>query len=199
MRKLTYSLTIAVFLCRTVLGQSPQIGASQMSQEDLQKYVPILPSVKARFWHVDPKLGYGVKNVGGGVYVISDQGWQSAFLVTDEGVIVFDAPESFGKGIPSAIKKVTDKPVRILVYSHAHKDHIGGAATFNDIKGLRIVATEGVAELLKEQNDPNRLIPNEVFGAQKTISLGGKTVELTRTFTIRQKVIYSFTFRKPSL
>jgi len=182
MRKLAYSLTIAVFLCGTVLGQSPQIGASQMSQEDLQKYVPILPSVKARFWHLDPKLGYGVKNAGGGVYVISDQGWQSAFLVTDEGVIVFDAPESFGKGIPSAITNVTDKPVRILVYSHAHKDHIGGAAAFKDIKGLRIVATEGVAEFLKEQNDPNRLIPNEVFGAQKTISLGGKTVELTRHF-----------------
>src|SRR5215469_7706216 len=93
MRKLTYLLTFAVFLFRPALGQ-PQINASQISQEDLQKYVPILPSVKARFWPTDPKLGYGVKNVGGGLYVISDQGWQSAFLVTYEGVIVLDAPES---------------------------------------------------------------------------------------------------------
>jgi hypothetical protein len=31
--------------------------------------------------------------------------------VTDDGVILFDAPESFGKNIPSAIAKVTDKPI----------------------------------------------------------------------------------------
>src|SRR6516225_4827444 len=168
MRKLTYSLTIAVFLCRTVLGQSPQIGASQMSQEDLQKYVPILPSVKARFWHLDPKLGYGVKNAGGGVYVISDQGWQSAFLVTDEGVIVFDAPQSFGKGIPSAIAKVTDQPVKFLVYSHEHKDHIGGSGAFKGVKNLTVVATDGVSAFLNSQNDPDRLVPTVVFGDKKT-------------------------------
>jgi len=39
----------------------------------------ILPSVKAKFWKIDPKVGYAVKNVGGGVYVMSDNGWQSAF------------------------------------------------------------------------------------------------------------------------
>src|SRR5712692_9201322 len=88
------------------------------SQEDLQKYVPVLPSVKAQFWKIDPRLGYAVKSVGGGVYVISDNMWQSAFLVTDEGVIVFDAPASFGQSIPSAISKVTDQPIKVLVYSH---------------------------------------------------------------------------------
>jgi hypothetical protein len=53
---------------------------------------------------------------------------------------------------------------------------------FKDIKDLKIVATEGVSSFLKEQNDPNRLIPNVVFGAKKTITMGGKTVELTRHF-----------------
>jgi glyoxylase-like metal-dependent hydrolase (beta-lactamase superfamily II) len=87
--------------------------------------------------------------MGGGVYVISDNGWQSAFLVTSEGVIVFDAPESFGKSIPSAIAKITDKPTKMLIYSHIHKDHIGGAAVFKDIKDLKIVATEGVADFFE--------------------------------------------------
>ena len=151
-----------------------------LSQENLKAYVPVLPSVRAQFFKVDPKLGYAVKDMGGGAYVVSDNGWQSAFLVTDEGVIVFDAPASFGKGIPSAIAKVTDKPVKILVYSHEHKDHIGGAAVFKDIKDLQIVATEGVSAFLIDQSDPNRLLPNVVFGDEKTIRLGGKTVELTR-------------------
>ena len=113
---------------------------------------------------------------------MSDNGWQSAWLVTDDGVIVFDAPASFGKSIPSEIAKVTNKPIKMLVYSHIHKDHIGGSAVFKNIPGLQIVATEPVADFLKEQQDPDRLIPNETFGAKKTITLGGKTVDLTRHF-----------------
>ena len=72
--------------------------------------------MKSKFWKIDPKVGYAVKNVGDGIYVMSDNGWQSAFMVTDEGVIVFDAPASFGKSIPLEVSKVTDKPIKMLVY-----------------------------------------------------------------------------------
>jgi len=50
------------------------------------------------------------------------------------------------------------------------------------MKGLEIVALESVADFLKEMNDPNRLLPNVTFESSKTITLGGKTVELTRHF-----------------
>jgi glyoxylase-like metal-dependent hydrolase (beta-lactamase superfamily II) len=169
-------LALALSLCFKASAQSSQ----EDSPENLQKYVPLLPTVKAQMWKIDPNLGYAVKSVGGGVYVISDNGWQSAFLVTDDGVIVFDAPASFGKNIPSAIAKVTDQPIKYLVYSHAHKDHIGGSAAFKNIKDLKIVALDTVSSFLKEINDPDRLIPNVTFTTQKTIALGGKTVELTR-------------------
>jgi len=167
-------LAFSIALCRPVMAQS--------SQENLKSYVPVLPAVRAQYFQIDPKLGYAVKNMGGGVYVISDNMWQSAFLVTDDGVIVFDAPESFGKSIPSAIAKITSQPIKMLIYSHIHKDHIGGAAAFKDINDLKIVATEGVAQFLREQNDPNRPVPNVVFGDKKTIKMGGKTVELSRHF-----------------
>ena len=182
MKQLICMLMFAAVLNGIVSAQSSQQDSHpiQSSQENLQSYVPVLPSVKAKFWKIDPNLGYAVKNVGGGVYVISDNGWQSAFLVTDEGVIVFDAPASFGKGIPSAIAKVTDKPIKMLVYSHVHKDHIGGSIAFKDIKGLQIVALDSVSDFLKEMNDPDRLPPNVTFKSAKTIKLGGKTVELTR-------------------
>jgi len=48
---------------------------------------------------------------------MSDNAWQSAFLVTNDGVTVFDAPASFGNNIPSAIAKVTDEPIKILIYT----------------------------------------------------------------------------------
>ena len=176
MKNLLNTLAVAGALCAPAIAQSTQ------APEGLKEYVPVLPSVRAKFFDVDPKLGYAVKDVGGGVYVLSDNGWQSAFLVTGDGVIVFDAPATFGKSIPSAVARVTDQPIKILIYSHIHKDHIGGSAAFKNIKGLRIVALNGVADFLKEQNDPDRLLPNETFETQKTIRLGGKTVELTRHF-----------------
>ena len=176
MKKLIGVLILATVFSGILSAQS----SDECSQENLKNYVPVLPAVKAKFWKIDPALGYAVKNVGGGVYVISDNGWQSAFLVTDDGVIVLDAPASFGKNIPAAIAKVTDKPIKMLIYSHVHKDHIGGSAAFRNIKGLQIVALDTVYEFLKEMNDPNRLLPNVTFKSEKTIRLGGKTVELTR-------------------
>jgi glyoxylase-like metal-dependent hydrolase (beta-lactamase superfamily II) len=100
--------------------------------------------------------------------------------VTDEGVIVFDAPASFGRSLPSAIAKVTDRPVKMLVYSHIHKDHLGGSVAFKDVKDLRIVALDTVADFLREMKDPERLLPNDTFPSQRTLTLGGKTVELVR-------------------
>jgi glyoxylase-like metal-dependent hydrolase (beta-lactamase superfamily II) len=39
-----------------------------------------------------------------------------------------------------------------------------------------------VSDFLKAQKDPNHPIPDETFVSQKTMKLGGKTVELTRHF-----------------
>jgi glyoxylase-like metal-dependent hydrolase (beta-lactamase superfamily II) len=176
MKSFIHSCIIVSALCTSGYAQSTP------TPEGLKEFVPVLPSVRAQFWNIDRNLGYAVKDVGGGVYVVSDNGWQSAFLVTDAGVIVFDAPESFGKSLPAAIAKVTDKPIKILIYSHIHRDHIGGSTAFKDIKSLKIVALKSAADFLKESNDPERLIPTETFESKKTIRLGGKTVELTRHF-----------------
>jgi len=160
--------------------KQPSAFAGTDSPEGLREHLPVLPAVRAKYWNIDPAVGYGMKDFGNGVYALSDNGWQSAFLVTDAGVIVFDAPASYGKHIPDAVAKVTNKPIKMLVYSHIHKDHIGGSAAFKSIPGLQIVALDPVSDFLTEMNDPNRLIPTETFKTAKTITLGGKTVELTR-------------------
>ena len=160
--------------------KQPSSFAGTDSPQALREHVPVLPAVRAKYWNIDPAVGYGMKDLGNGVYALSDNGWQSAFLVTDAGVIVFDAPASFGKHIPEAIAKVTNKPIKMLIYSHIHKDHIGGSAAFKNIPGLQIIALDTVGDFLKEMKDPNRLIPTASFHSAKTIELGGKTVELTR-------------------
>src|SRR6202007_1009303 len=94
--------------------KQPSSFAGTDSPEALREHVPVLPAVRAKYWNIDPAVGYGMEDFGNGVYALSDNGWQSAFLVTDAGVIVFDAPASYGKHIPEAVAKVTKRQIRVL-------------------------------------------------------------------------------------
>ena len=55
-----------------------------------------------------------------------------AFLITDEGVLVVDSGTrpSHGDAILEEIAKLTDKPVRYLIFTHYHMDHVLGAQQF---------------------------------------------------------------------
>src|SRR5258708_26579495 len=125
--------------------------------QDAETYVPVLPKVKARILPVDPAKGYLVKEIKPGVYVITDGGYQSMFVTTGEGVILFDAPPSFARHIKSAVAEVTKEPIRKLIYSHAHVDHIAGAELLKDIPHLDIIAEQEVADFLSDMNDLRRL------------------------------------------
>jgi glyoxylase-like metal-dependent hydrolase (beta-lactamase superfamily II) len=152
MRKLALLFMLAVALGSQVsfaqesqpAPKQPSALAGTDSPEVLREHVPVLPAVRAKYGNIDPAVGYGMKDFGKGVYALSDNGWQSAFLVTEAGVIVFDAPASYGKHIPEAVAKVTNKPIKMLVYSHIHKDHIGGSVAFKNIPGFQIIALDTV-------------------------------------------------------
>src|SRR4029079_18414185 len=77
------------------------------------------------------------------VYIFRYMGHQSMFVVTPKGVIATDPiaryrPEAATTYL-AEIKKVTDQPVKFLIYSHAHYDHVAGAKPFKDA-GARIIA-----------------------------------------------------------
>src|SRR5215212_2894643 len=61
-----------------------------------------------------------------GIYVFGYQNHQAMFVVTPAGVIATD-PISYGRPQAAAtyvaeIKKITDKPIKYLIYSHHHYD-----------------------------------------------------------------------------
>jgi len=116
------------------------------------------------------------------VYVFRAGGHQSMFVVTKDGVIATD-PIGYGrpqmvKTYVEEIRKVTDKPIKYLVYSHHHNDHISGAKPFKDA-GATIVAHRRARDRILAQNDPEMVPPDEVFSKQRTLRLGGTAVELT--------------------
>lgn len=59
------------------------------------------------------------------VYLFRHQFHQSIFMTTPQGVIVTDpiAPEA-AAWLKAEIKKLTDQPVRYVIYSHHHNDHV---------------------------------------------------------------------------
>jgi glyoxylase-like metal-dependent hydrolase (beta-lactamase superfamily II) len=86
-----------------------------------------------------------------GVYIFRNGGAQSMFIVTNDGVIATDPigyqrPEGVTDYV-NEIKKVTDKPIRYLIYSHHHFDHISGGKPFKDA-GARVVAHKKAQERL---------------------------------------------------
>ena len=116
------------------------------------------------------------------VYVFRHGNHQAMFVVTGDGVIATD-PVAYGRPQGGAsyvaeIRKVTDKPIRYLVYSHHHFDHIAGGQAFKDA-GAKIIAHKRAKERLAAVKDPFTPLPDEVFEKSRTLKLGGTTLELT--------------------
>jgi len=78
----------------------------------------------------------GVVQVAKDVYAMTGAGSNSAFVVTDEGVLVFDS-DIRNDDLP-AIRKVTDKKIMYLFASHASGDHSTGAWYFRADKPVYI-------------------------------------------------------------
>ena len=115
------------------------------------------------------------------VYMFRYQGHQSMFIVTPDGVI---ATDPIGLGRPQAvtayideIKKITPQPVKYVIYSHSHYDHITGGAPFK-VQGARFIAHKNAKAQLERLNPPDIILPDEVVDDARTLTLGGTTLEL---------------------
>jgi glyoxylase-like metal-dependent hydrolase (beta-lactamase superfamily II) len=125
--------------------------------------------------------GYYVGRVERNLYYVTDGVYQSAFLTTRDGVVVFDAPPSIGHNIRRAVDEIAaangvSNTVTHFVYSHHHADH-GGAAAIFDGDVLRI-GHEETRRLLLRDGDAARPVPEVTFADRYTLAVGGERVEL---------------------
>ena len=118
-----------------------------------------------------------------GVYIFRNVNHQSIFIVTSDGVIATD-PVAYGRptggqAYVDEIRKVTNQPIKYLIYSHHHFDHIAGGKAFKDA-GATVLAHQRAKERLEVLKDPHTVLPDEVVGNQgRRITLGGTELELT--------------------
>jgi glyoxylase-like metal-dependent hydrolase (beta-lactamase superfamily II) len=145
---------------------------------DLPDYAPIPRSA------LGPALndqGYYVGRVERNLYWVTDGVYQSAFMTTSDGVVLFDAPPTIGGNLRRAVDEIAAENgvtnrVTHLVYSHHHDDHTGAASLF-DGDVVRI-GHEETRRLLRRDNNPARPVPEVIFADRYTLEVGGERAEL---------------------
>ena len=144
--------------------------------------IPTLASAASSFPTQEPMggepFGHSVKKIGDGVYVFRWWVYRNIFIVTDDGVIVTDPlnPKA-AKLLRSEIRKVTDNPVKYVVYSHNHHDHISGGNIFKE-EGAQFVGHANVLKELGDHPSPVIPLPDITFEDRYTLKLGDRTLEL---------------------
>ena len=155
---------------------SPAAGVS--GPADLPEYAPVPESARG---HALNDQGYYVGQVERNLYWVTDGVYQSAFLVTADGVVLFDAPPSIGGNLRRAVDEIAavngvSNRVTHLVYSHHHADHGAAASLFG--RDVVRVGHEETRRLLLRDDDPARPVPEVTFADKYTLEVGGERVEL---------------------
>lgn len=119
------------------------------------KYAPSSVDMEVRqvsehVYYVEGAAGIATDNEG----FISNAG----FVVTGDGVVIFDSlgTPSLADKLVRKIREITDQPIRKVIVSHFHADHIYGLQVFEDM-GAEISAPEGAQKYLQSEAAKERL------------------------------------------
>lgn len=147
--------------------------------DSFRHFAPELPAMRERAARINTDFGLHVSEIELGLFFVTDLIYQSAFLVTDNGVVVFDAPPSFGEGLRTAIEmSAPGVPITHLILSHKHSDHNGGGYMFADVEGLTVIGAQMSADSLATNPLRGVLTPTETFDDALTLTVGGVPIEL---------------------
>jgi len=139
-----------------------------------------------------PKPPFALKEIGPGVYA-AISGSNAGVVIGDDAVLVVDSffQPNTARALLSEIRKITPKPIRYVVNTHYHLDHVAGDQVFKDV-GAIIVAHRNVRAWIRPENlrmfgngsDPmaQRIaqlpLPDLVTESPITIWLGARRVDI---------------------
>jgi glyoxylase-like metal-dependent hydrolase (beta-lactamase superfamily II) len=114
------------------------------------------------------------------VYLFRHRSHQAIFIITPKGVVLTDpiSPEA-ANWLKAKITTLTDQPVRYVIYSHHHNDHITGGRVF---AGTALFVSHAAARpKILQAADSDTPVPDLTFTDRMAIDLGGRHVELIYT------------------
>ncbi len=118
-----------------------------------------------------------ITQVSGDLYRFRNKFHYSVFLVTPAGIIATDPINAeAAQWLKQELSRRFSQPVKYLIYSHDHADHISGGEVFADT--AVVIAHEKAKKAIIREKRPTA-IPEIVFSERMTVELGEKQVELT--------------------
>ncbi|MEW6187082.1 MAG: alkyl sulfatase dimerization domain-containing protein [Thermodesulfobacteriota bacterium] len=94
-----------------------------------------------------------IDKVTDGVYVANNYAFGNVVMVeTSRGVVIVDTSENAksARKILEEFRKITDKPIKTIIYTHGHVDHVFGTSVFKE-KGTQIISTRSTVDFLKRE------------------------------------------------
>lgn len=104
-----------------------------------------------------PSLPFTLKSVGHDIWAATDVGGHagsnSGFVIGDDGVAVIDSFEypQAAQALLAEIRKKTNLPVKFVINTHYHIDHVGGNRVFADA-GATVMAQRNVRDWIHTEN-----------------------------------------------
>ena len=142
---------------------------------------------------------FNITKIGDGVYAAlgvdgGAAGSNAGFIIGKDGVAVVDTFTSVAPAeeLLAEIRKITNLPIRYVINTHYHLDHVGGNAVFAEA-GATIIAQRNVAGWERTENlkffganpTPERralveglVLPNTTYKDKVDLNLGGRTVKV---------------------
>jgi glyoxylase-like metal-dependent hydrolase (beta-lactamase superfamily II) len=135
------------------------------------------------------KVQIKVTKVAGNVYMLEGAGGNIGASVGEDGIVIVDDQYSpLADKIQTALKGITDKPVRFIINTHYHEDHTGGNTYFQ--KQAPIIAHDNVRKRLESGGGagnggsvhmdfkpaPKEALPIITFDHDVTVHLNGEDI-----------------------
>jgi glyoxylase-like metal-dependent hydrolase (beta-lactamase superfamily II) len=118
-----------------------------------------------------------ITKIAGEVYRFRNNNHYAVFAVTPAGVIATDPIDAgAAQWLKDEIKRRFNQPVRYVIYSHDHADHISGGQVFADT--AVVVAHDNAKVVIIDEKRPTA-VPGVTFSDDMTIELGGTLVQLS--------------------
>jgi glyoxylase-like metal-dependent hydrolase (beta-lactamase superfamily II) len=117
-----------------------------------------------------------ISKIAGEVYRFRNGFHYSVFAVTPAGIIATDPINAdAARWLKAELAKRFNQPVKYLVYSHDHVDHISGGEVFADT--AVVIAHDNARAAIVGEKRPTA-VPQVTFSDKLNIELGGTRVEL---------------------
>jgi glyoxylase-like metal-dependent hydrolase (beta-lactamase superfamily II) len=183
------AVIISVAVLALVLGPETPWGQQPAQAQQPPAQQPLPPQPPSEQPPVPPPSPpaaqqpppYETRKITDRVYVFRFGGHQSMFVVTPDGVIATD-PIAYLRPHAAVtyvdeIRKVSRAPIKWVIYSHHHYDHIAGGKPLKDA-GAIFVAHRNARTRLEALKNPDVVPPDIVIDQQHALELGGVRVEL---------------------